>query len=141
MQTLGEPLLLLLLLPYASHADPPLMPLLTCPRACFHNMALFRAITPPIPLPTQLVRSHPLGPFTSLPSRYVGGSPGKIDLYVGKEVVRRAVDMDKVGAALLLTHRLCHPVMSCERRAWCLHRALKPTCTSASCVVQWCCPC
>ena len=26
--------------------------------------------------------------------RYVGGAPGKIDLYVGKEVVRRAIPMD-----------------------------------------------
>ena len=25
---------------------------------------------------------------------YVGGAPGKIDLYVGKEVVRRAIPMD-----------------------------------------------
>ena len=26
--------------------------------------------------------------------RYVGGAPGKIDLYVGKEVVRRGIPMD-----------------------------------------------
>lgn len=33
-----------------------------------------------------------LPPTPSLPS-YVGTLPGKIDLYVGKEVVRRNVDM------------------------------------------------
>jgi (E)-4-hydroxy-3-methylbut-2-enyl-diphosphate synthase len=27
---------------------------------------------------------------------YVGGAPGKIDLYVGKEVVRRGIPMDTV---------------------------------------------
>jgi (E)-4-hydroxy-3-methylbut-2-enyl-diphosphate synthase len=32
---------------------------------------------------------------------YVGGAPGKIDLYVGKEVVRRAIDMDKAPAELI----------------------------------------
>ena len=26
--------------------------------------------------------------------RYVGGAPGKIDLYVGKEVVRRGIPME-----------------------------------------------
>jgi (E)-4-hydroxy-3-methylbut-2-enyl-diphosphate synthase len=28
---------------------------------------------------------------------YVGGAPGKIDLYVGKEVVKRAIPMDSVS--------------------------------------------
>jgi len=32
---------------------------------------------------------------------YVGGAPGKIDLYVGKEVVRRAIDMDLATDALI----------------------------------------
>lgn len=32
---------------------------------------------------------------------YVGGQPGKIDLYVGKEVVRRAIDMDTAPDALI----------------------------------------
>ncbi len=30
---------------------------------------------------------------------YVGGAPGKIDLYVGKEVVRRAIPMESVSGA------------------------------------------
>lgn len=29
---------------------------------------------------------------------YVGGAPGKIDLYVGKEVVRRGIPMESVSA-------------------------------------------
>jgi 4-hydroxy-3-methylbut-2-en-1-yl diphosphate synthase IspG/GcpE len=32
---------------------------------------------------------------------YVGGAPGKIDLYVGKEVVRRAIDMEGATDALI----------------------------------------
>lgn len=32
---------------------------------------------------------------------YVGGAPGKIDLYVGKEVVRRGIDMDKAPGELI----------------------------------------
>jgi (E)-4-hydroxy-3-methylbut-2-enyl-diphosphate synthase len=32
---------------------------------------------------------------------YVGGAPGKIDLYVGKEVVRRAIAMDKATDELI----------------------------------------
>ena len=33
--------------------------------------------------------------------RYVGGAPGKIDLYVGKEVVRRAIPMDDATNQLI----------------------------------------
>ena len=33
--------------------------------------------------------------------RYVGGMPGKIDLYVGKEVVKRAVPMDDACGELV----------------------------------------
>ena len=32
---------------------------------------------------------------------YVGGAPGKIDLYVGKEVVRRAIPMDDATNQLI----------------------------------------
>lgn len=32
---------------------------------------------------------------------YVGGAPGKIDLYVGKEVVQRAIPMEEVGGGQL----------------------------------------
>lgn len=32
---------------------------------------------------------------------YVGGAPGKIDLYVGKEVVRRAIPMDSATDELI----------------------------------------
>eukprot|EP00898_Chlorokybus_atmophyticus_P007308 jgi/Chlat1/7579/Chrsp63S07087 len=32
---------------------------------------------------------------------YVGGNPGKIDLYVGKSVVKRGIDMDKATDALI----------------------------------------
>lgn len=32
---------------------------------------------------------------------YVGGAPGKIDLYVGKEVIRRGIDMDKAPDELI----------------------------------------
>ena len=32
---------------------------------------------------------------------YVGGAPGKIDLYVGKEVDRRGIDMDKAPDELI----------------------------------------
>ena len=35
------------------------------------------------------------------PRRYVGGAPGKIDLYVGKEVVRRAIPMDDATNQLI----------------------------------------
>jgi hypothetical protein len=31
---------------------------------------------------------------------YVGGAPGKIDLYVGKEVVQRGIPMEGVSGAL-----------------------------------------
>ena len=33
--------------------------------------------------------------------RYVGGAPGKIDLYVGKEVIRRAIPMDDATNQLI----------------------------------------
>ena len=33
--------------------------------------------------------------------RYVGGAPDKIDLYVGKEVVRRGIPMDGAGDQLI----------------------------------------
>jgi hypothetical protein len=33
---------------------------------------------------------------------YVGGAPGKIDLYVGKEVVQRGIPMEEVGCCLML---------------------------------------
>ena len=33
--------------------------------------------------------------------RYVGGAPGKIDLYVGKEVVRRGIPMDGATEGLV----------------------------------------
>lgn len=39
--------------------------------------------------------------LTGLPCRYVGGAPGKIDLYVGKEVVRRAIPMDDATNQLI----------------------------------------
>lgn len=32
---------------------------------------------------------------------YVGGAPGKIDLYVGKEVVRRGIPMDVATQELI----------------------------------------
>lgn len=32
---------------------------------------------------------------------YVGGAPGKIDLYVGKEVVRRAIPMESATDELI----------------------------------------
>jgi hypothetical protein len=32
---------------------------------------------------------------------YVGGAPGKIDLYVGKEVVQRGIPMEGVSGCLL----------------------------------------
>jgi (E)-4-hydroxy-3-methylbut-2-enyl-diphosphate synthase len=32
---------------------------------------------------------------------YVGGAPGKIDLYVGKEVVKRGIAMEKATDALI----------------------------------------
>ena len=32
---------------------------------------------------------------------YVGGAPGKIDLYVGKEVVQRGIPMDSVSFLIL----------------------------------------
>lgn len=32
---------------------------------------------------------------------YVGGAPGKIDLYVGKEVVKRGIPMDDAPDALI----------------------------------------
>ena len=32
---------------------------------------------------------------------YVGGAPGKIDLYVGKEVVRRAIPMETATQELI----------------------------------------
>lgn len=35
------------------------------------------------------------------PCSYVGGAPGKIDLYVGKEVVRRGIDNDKACDELI----------------------------------------
>lgn len=33
--------------------------------------------------------------------RYVGGAPGKIDLYVGKEVVRRGIPMEGACGELI----------------------------------------
>ena len=42
-----------------------------------------------------------LGIELTLACRYVGGAPGKIDLYVGKEVVRRAIPMDDATNQLI----------------------------------------
>jgi (E)-4-hydroxy-3-methylbut-2-enyl-diphosphate synthase len=41
---------------------------------------------------------------------YVGGAPGKIDLYVGKEVVKRAIPMEEVcwQPCCMLMIPLCH---------------------------------
>ena len=42
-----------------------------------------------------------LGTHLVLACSYVGGAPGKIDLYVGKEVVRRAIPMDDATNQLI----------------------------------------
>ena len=42
-----------------------------------------------------------LGTDLVLVCSYVGGAPGKIDLYVGKEVVRRAIPMDDATNQLI----------------------------------------
>ena len=54
---------------------------------------------------------------------YVGGAPGKIDLYVGKEVVRRGIPM--VGA----TDELIELIKVCHMSIYRLHRtdALSPS--------------
>lgn len=38
---------------------------------------------------------------------YVGGAPGKIDLYVGKEVVRRAIPMSGATDELIELIKVC----------------------------------
>lgn len=38
---------------------------------------------------------------------YVGGAPGKIDLYVGKEVVRRGIAMDGATDELIELIKVC----------------------------------
>lgn len=50
---------------------------------------------------TSLRDPHPLafaGEMADADFGYVGGAPGKIDLYVGKEVVRRGIPMESVRA-------------------------------------------
>lgn len=64
----------------------------------------------------------------SPPARsYVGGAPGKIDLYVGKEVVRRNIDNDKACDELIdlikvgahgSEQALCCQHMSSRCRGW-----------------------
>ena len=46
---------------------------------------------------------------------YVGGAPGKIDLYVGKEVVRRAIPMDSATDQLIELIKVS-PVPLCTYR-------------------------
>ena len=43
----------------------------------------------------------PLPPAPAPHRSYVGGAPGKIDLYVGKEVVRRGIDNDSACDQLI----------------------------------------
>ena len=48
--------------------------------------------------------------------RYVGGAPGKIDLYVGKEVVRRGIPMDGATEGLVeLIKEVRQPQARCAR--------------------------
>ena len=44
---------------------------------------------------------------------YVGGAPGKIDLYVGKEVVRRAIPMAGATDELIELIKVCLPAFGC----------------------------
>ena len=44
---------------------------------------------------------------------YVGGAPGKIDLYVGKEVVRRAIPMAGATDELIELIKVCLPTFHC----------------------------
>lgn len=41
----------------------------------------------------------PAGEMADADFGYVGGAPGKIDLYVGKEVIKRGIPMEQVGSA------------------------------------------
>lgn len=50
---------------------------------------------------------------------YVGGAPGKIDLYVGKEVVRRAIPMSGATDELIELIKVRQPAFAC-----CMMRSL-----------------
>lgn len=73
-------------------------------------------------------------PSLPTPARsYVGGAPGKIDLYVGKEVVRRNIDNDKACDELIdlikvggnaIEEALCCQHMSSRCSA--AHRSAQP---------------
>lgn len=64
---------------------------------------------------------------------YVGGAPGKIDLYVGKEVVRRGIPME--GATdelieLIKEHDRCARPHACSPAVVMLDSALYPICAA-----------
>lgn len=76
---------------------------LCCAAACGQLLpssscsAAKQACVPPPPPTTNSPVNRPRLPARS----YVGGAPGKIDLYVGKEVVRRNIDNDKACDELI----------------------------------------
>lgn len=53
--------------------------------------------SPPRPQPPPNPCRSPPVHHTDADFGYVGGAPGKIDLYVGKEVVKRAIPMEGVS--------------------------------------------
>ena len=64
-------------------------------------------------------------------ARYVGGAPGKIDLYVGKEVVRRGIPMDGATEGLVeLIKEVRRPQLvgwfsPCDSACWAGHDQLR----------------
>lgn len=54
---------------------------------------------------------------------YVGGAPGKIDLYVGKEVVKRGIPHGGACDALVQLIKVV-PIVAFSRFAHCLHAVL-----------------
>ena len=95
--------------PRALHVTPTLLQLRGPPASCtvFHRVRLINQPPPPPP-------PFPLPP----PCSYVGGAPGKIDLYVGKEVVRRAIDNDKACDELIDLIKVGTPDARFSGRCW-----------------------
>ena len=63
---------------------------------------------------------------------YVGGAPGKIDLYVGKEVVRRGIAMDGATDELIELIKVCCSARGTSMLVW----EQKNACSTQACATE-----